>query len=270
MHQPTDRPAPGSHDRSTPSGSLEESAANLFDAMLAARAAEERGDPGPVREFYRTLMSGTLLLPVPPDHGEEAKAALASAVNDDEQVEISVMLAQEPGGQPVGVVFGSFGALAAWAPANTGNLPLPARIAIANLAAAGMPAIMDPAGPVPYRFDAEELAALAAGRLPGTDEPLFEPTARRSIRVRLPGTDTRELEEALRAALRDTEVEAAYLVESDDGEGHARLLLGLVGAPGASATVDVPDGTDVVWLEEPLLSQVRAVAEPFHGPGRGR
>ncbi len=123
-------------------------------------------------------MSGTLLLPVPPEHGEEAKAALASAVNDDEQVEISVMLAREPGGGTVSVVFASFAALAAWAPAQTGNLPLPARIAIANLAAAGMPAIMDPAGPVPYRFDADELVALADGRLPGTDEPLFEPTAR--------------------------------------------------------------------------------------------
>jgi len=269
MQPPIDRPAPGSHDRSTPSGSLEESAANLFDAMLAARDAEERGDPGPQREFYRILMSGTLLLPVPPEHGAEAKAALASAVNEDEQVEISVMLAQESGGDPVSVIFGSFGALAAWAPANTGNLPLPARIAIGNLAAAGMPAIMDPAGPVPYRFDVPELAALAAGRIPGSDEPLFEPTARRSIRLRLPGTDTRELEERLRAALRRTGVEAAYLVEADDG-GATRLLLGLVGEPGASATVDVPDGTDVVWLEEPLLAQVRAVAEPFHGRGGRR
>ena len=271
MQPPTERPAPGSHDRSRPSGSLEESAANLFDAMLAARDAEERGgDPRTLAEFYRTLMSGTLLLPVPPDHGEEAKAALASAVNDDEQVEISVMLAQESAGNPVSVVFGSFGALAAWAPANTGNLPLPARIAIANLAAAGLPAIMDPAGPVPYRFDAEELAALAEGRLPGTDEPLSQPTARRSIRVQLPGTDTRDLEASLREALAGTQVKAAYLVESDAGDRRGRLLLGLVGEPGASATVDVPDGTDVVWLEEPLLSQVRAVAEPFHRRGRGR
>lgn len=270
MQSSADRPAPGSHDRSTPSGSLEESAANLFDAMLAARDAEERGEAGPLREFYRTLMSGTLLLPVPPGHGDEAKAALASAVNDDEQVEISVMLAQESGGQPVSVVFGSFGALAAWAPANTGNLPLPARIAIANLAAAGLPAIMDPAGPVPYRFDADELEALAAGRLPGSDDALFEPTARGSIRIRLPGTDTRELEARLGDALRDTEVQAAFLVEIEDGDGHARLLLGLVGATGARATVDVPDGTDVVWLEEPLLSQVRAVTEPFHRRGRGR
>ncbi len=164
MQPPADRPAPGSHDRSVPSGTLEESAANLFDAMLAARESEERGgDRRPLREFYRVLMSGTLLLPVPPEHGEEAKAALASAVNDDEQVEISVMLAQEAEGRPVSVVFGSVGALAAWAPAHTGNLPLPARIAIANLAAAGLPAIMDPAGPVPYRFGIDELTALADG-----------------------------------------------------------------------------------------------------------
>jgi hypothetical protein len=47
-------------------------------------------------------------------------------------------------------------------------------------------------------------------------------------------------------------------------------MLGLVGEPGATATVDVPDGTDVVWLEEPLLTQVRAVTEPFHQRGRSR
>ena len=166
MSQPIDRPAPGSHDRSVPSGSMEESSANLFDAMLAARAAEERGERGPLHAFYRTLMNGTLLLPVPPEHGEEARAALESAINDDEQVEISVMLARESGGETVSVVFGSFAALAAWAPSGSGNLPLPARIAIANLAAAGMPAIMDPAGPVPYRFGPDELAALSEGRLP--------------------------------------------------------------------------------------------------------
>ena len=271
MRPATDRPAPGSHDRSTPSGSLETSAANLFEAMLAAREAEERGGERRVLDaFYRTLMSGMLLLPVPPEHGEEAKQALASAVNDEAQVEISVMLAREGDGTPVGVVFGSFGALAAWAPSRTGNLPLPAAIAIANLAAAGMPAIMDPAGPIPYRFDADELTALAAGRVPGSDEPLFGATARTSLLVRLPGRDTRELEGRLVEALRGTAVEAAYLVESDGADGRPRLMLGLVGEPGATATVDVPDDTDVVWLEEPLLAQVRAIAEPFHRPGRGR
>jgi hypothetical protein len=268
MTQQPDRPAPGSHDRSVPTGSLETSAANLFDAMLAARDAEEHGgDPRVLAEFYRTLMSGTLLLPVPPEHGEEAKAALASAVNDDEQVEISVMLAQEGEGRPVSVVFGSVGALAAWAPARTGNLPLPARIAIANLAAAGLPTIMDPAGPVPYRFDPDELAALAEGRLPGSDAALFSPTSRTSIRVRPPASDTRDLEQRLAAALRESPVDTAYLVETDDDAG-SRLMLGLVGEPGASATVDVPDGTDVVWLEEPLLAQVRAVADPFHRRAR--
>ena len=271
MNQPpTEAPAPGSHDRSVPSGTLEESAANLFEAMLAARDAEERGDDRrALHEFYRTLMNGTLLLPVPPDHGEEAKAALASAVNDDAQVEISVMLAQEGEGQPVSVVFGSVGALAAWAPARTGNLPLPARIAVANLAAAGLPAIMDPAGPVPYRFDADELAALAAGTIPGTEQPLFEETQRHSIRVRAPARDTRDLERSLAAELDPTDVTDAYLVETEAG-GSVRLMLGLVGEPGASATVDVPDETDVVWLEEPLLTQVRAVVEPFHRRGRRR
>ena len=48
-----------------------------------------------------------------------------------------------------------------------------------------------------------------------------------------------------------------------------RLMLGLLGGEGASATVDVPDGTDVVWLEEPLLSSVRAVSDPFYRRGRG-
>ncbi len=267
-----DRPAPGSHDRSTPSGALETSAANLFDAMLAAREAEDRGDSDrrALGAFYRTLMSGTLLLPVPPEHGDEAHAALASAINDDEQVEISVMLAREGDGAPVSVLFGSVAALAAWAPARTGNLPLPARIAISNLAAAGLPAIMDPAGPVPYRFELDELTALAGGRLPATGEPLFEPTARSSIRVRLPGRDVRELEARLAASLAATSVDAAYLVETEGPDGRPRLMLGLLGGAGASATVDVPDETEVVWLEEPLLAQVRAIAEPFHGRGGRR
>jgi hypothetical protein len=91
---------------------------------------------------------------------------------------------------------------------------------------------------------------------------------RRSIRVRSPGTDTRELERSIAAELGRTAVDAAYLVETDDGDT-SRLMLGLVGEVGATATVDVPDGTDVVWLEEPLLGQVRAVAEPFHRRGRG-
>ena len=77
-----DAPEPGSHDRSTPSGGLEESSLAIFEAMLAARDAEASGEGGraALDAFYRTLMSGTLLLPVPPDHGDEAKAALASAV----------------------------------------------------------------------------------------------------------------------------------------------------------------------------------------------
>jgi len=238
-------------------------------AAVELEAEERGGSRRPLDAFYRTLMSGMLLLPVPPEHGDEAREALASAVDDEEQVEISVMLAREGDGTPVSVVFASFGALAAWAPSGTGNLPLPARIAIGNLAAAGMPAIMDPAGPVPYRFDADELAALADGHLPGSDEPLFEETARSSIRVRPPGTDTRALEASLRNELRETTVEAAYLVETDAAPGAPRLVLALVGEPGAAATVDVPDGTDVVWLEEPLLAQVRAVVEPFHRRGRG-
>lgn len=260
-----ERPAPGSHDRSTPSGALEESSAAIFEAMLTARDAEQGSDAGrgPLHAFYRTLMDGTLLLPVPPHHGDEAKAALASAVNDHDEVEVSVMLAVDANGKPTSVCFASVAALSAWAPRGTASLPLPARIAVANMAAAGVPAIMDPAGPIPYRFEPEELAALASGVLPGTDQPLAPPTARRSIRLRLAGPQGMVLEAPLREALRGTDVESAWLVESES-EGRRRLMLGLLGGEGASATVEVPDGTEVVWLEEPLLASVRAVAEPFY------
>jgi hypothetical protein len=264
-----DAPRPGSHDRSTPTGSLEESAAALFDAMLAARDAEARGDSGrrALGDFYRAVMTATLLLPVPPEHGDEAKAALESAVNDDAEVEISVMLAADADGQAISVCFASFAALSAWAPRGTATLPIPARIAIGNMAAAGVPAIMDPAGPIPYRFEPHELAALARGEMPGGGEPLFAEASARSVHVRLPGPETVALEEELAGALRETGVDAAWLVESES-DGRRRLMLGLLGAEGASATVDVPDGTDVLWLEEPLLSSVQAVAEPFYRRGR--
>lgn len=247
-----------------PSGALEESAANLFEAMIAARDAQQGGDDAAaLATFYRVLMSGTLLLPVPPDHGEEAKTALAAAVNDEAEVEISVMLATDADGQAVSVCFGSLAALSAWSPRGTASLPIPARIAIANLAAAGLPAILDPAGPIPYRFEPHELGTLAAGRLPASNEPLFGATARRLLRLRLPGPEALAVEERLAGELRETGVDAAWLVESVDN-GQSRLLLGLLGPEGASATVDVPDGTDVVWLEEPLLSAVRGVSEPFY------
>ena len=263
-----DAPRPGSHDRSIPTGSLEESAVALFEAMLAARAAEERGDPPgqALGDFYRALMTGTLLLPVPPEHGDEAKAALDAAVNDDAEVEISVMLAADANGQAISVCFASFAALSAWAPRGTATLPIPARIAIGNMAAAGVPAIMDPAGPIPYRFEPDELAALSRGELPGSGERLFQTASASSVRVRLPGPETLPLERELAGALRETAVDAAWLVESESG-GRRRLMLGLVGSEGASAVVDVPDGTDVLWLEEPLLSSVRAVAEPFYRRG---
>jgi hypothetical protein len=265
-----DRPEPGSHDRSMPSGTLEESSLAIFEAMLAARDAEARGDDGraALDGFYRALMSGTLLLPVPPDHGDEAKSALEAAVNDDEEVEVSVLLAADAEGRPTSVCFASVAALSAWSPRGTASLPLPARIAVGNMAAAGVPAIMDPAGPIPYRFEPDELASLAAGRLPGTDEPLAPPSLARSIRLRLAGQAAMALEPPLRDALRHTDVEAAWLVESE-GDGARRLMLGLLGGDGASAVVDVPDGTDVVWLEEPLLASVRAVSQPFYRRGRG-
>jgi hypothetical protein len=264
-----DAPRPGSHDRSTPTGTLEESAAALFEAMLAARDAEAQGgaDGRPLGDFYRALLDATLLLPVPPEHGDEAKTALESAVNDDAEVEISVMLAADADGQPISVCFASFAALSAWAPRGTATLPIPARIAMINMAGAGVPAIMDPAGPIPYRFEPDELAALARGEMPGSGEPLYRATAARSLHVRLPGPETIELEGRLAGELRDTAVDAAWLVATDH-DGNPSLLLGLLGGEGAAATVDVPDGTQVVWLEEPMLSAVRAVAEPFYRRGR--
>ena len=268
IEDPGDRPQPGSHDRATPSGSLETSSANLFEAMLAARDAQERGERGPALiGFYRTLMSGTVLLPVPPDHGDEARAALASAVNDEEEVEISILLARDAEGGTVNVLFGSLAALAAWSPVGSANLPLPARIAFDNLAANGLPAILDPAGPIPYRFEPDEVAALAAGRRPGSGLPLFDQTERTSLRLSLPGPEALELERRLADDLASGNVEAAYLVETDGG-AEPHLLLGLLGAEDASATVDVPPGTDVVWLEEPLLSNIRRVAEPFYRRAR--
>jgi hypothetical protein len=99
--------------------------------------------------------------------------------------------------------------------------------------------------------------------MPGTDRPLFDTAARRSVRVLLPGPEAIPLEASLAEALRGTDVDAAWLVTSES-DGRRRLLLGLLGREGASATVDVPDDTDVVWLEEPLLASVRAVAEPFY------
>ena len=267
MTSQADAPAPGSHDRSTPTGSLEVSAATLFEAMVAARDAQGGADARPLEAFHRALMEATLLLPVPPGTDAEARAALERAVTDSEEVEIAVMLARDGDGSTVNVLFASPGALSAWAPIGTSSLPLPARIVFGNLAASGLPAVMDPAGPIPYRFEPDEIAALANGRDPGGGEPLVAPTVRHSLSVRLPGRRTEPLEAALAQSLAATGVESAYLVETDTPAG-PHLLLGLTGAPGAAATVEVPEGTDVVWLEEPLLSQVRAVAEPFFRRGR--
>ena len=116
-----DAPQPGSHDRSTPSGGLEESSLAIFEAMLAARDAEASGEGGraALDAFYRTLMNGTLLLPVPPEHGDEAKSALEAAVNDDEEVEVSVLLAADADGRATSVCFASVAALSAWSPRGT-------------------------------------------------------------------------------------------------------------------------------------------------------
>ena len=72
---------------------------------------------------------------------------------------------------------------------------------------------------------------------------------------------------SLAASLSGTDVDAAWLVDWESAGQH-RLMLGLVGPEGAAVQVDVPDGTDVVWLEDPLLASVSAVAEPFYRRGR--
>ncbi len=86
MTSQADAPAPGSHDRSMPTGSLEVSAASLFEAMLAAREAQGGADSRPLQAFHRALMESTLLLPVPPGTDAEARDALERAVTDSEEV----------------------------------------------------------------------------------------------------------------------------------------------------------------------------------------
>ncbi len=102
---------------------------------------------------------------------------------------------------------------------------------------------------------------------PDTSDPIFATAPSRSVRVSLPGPETIELERSLAVSLAGTDVDAAWLVDSESAGQH-RLMLGLVGPEGAAVQVDVPDGTDVVWLEEPLLASVSAVAEPFYRRGR--
>ena len=257
-----ERPLPGSHARNTPSGSLEESAATLYETAIAARDAEGGDDPAPLRAFYRAIGSATLLMPVPPRAEQEARAAVEQVVDDEAEVEVDVLLARAPDGSSVSVAFGSHAALAAWSPLGSSSLALPARIALANLAAVGLPVILDPAGPIPYRFEPDEIAELAAGRLPGTGDPLFPTDGGSSIRVRLPGPEARALEHQLAAKLATWPgVREAFLVEADMGDGW-EMLLGVVG--GGGALPPLPEGLDSRWLAEPLLGSVRAVADPFH------
>ena len=257
-----DRPLPGSHARGVPSGTLEESAAALYEAAIAARDAEGGDDPAPLHAFYRAIGAATLLLPVPQGAEKEAREAVEQVVDDEQEVEVGVLLARAPDGSSVSVAFGSHAAMAAWSPLGSSSLALPARIALSNLAAAGLPVILDPAGPIPYRFEPDEIADLAAGRLPGSDEPLASANGGHSIRVRLPGPEAREAERRLAADLAGWPgIREAYLVESDNGGGWA-LLLGLVG--GGGPLPPLPEDMEARWLAEPLLGSVRAVADPFH------
>lgn len=275
MSDPIAPPAPASHDPRVPTGILEESAYALFDAMQAAREAEERGDDPAqaLPDFYRALLSATLLLPVPPGTQEQARSSLAAAVSDEEEVEIGVMLARDANGSPVSVVFGSGAALAAWSPSGTGSIALPARVVLQNLAASGLPAILDPAGPIPYRFEPDELAGLAAGAVPATGEALFGGEGGAAIRLRLPGGDTHHIQGDVVAALREQPGIDAYVVESAPG-GAWRTTIGLDGDEAGAAAGRVASALqghpeiDVLVLEEPMLSQVRQLTAPFHVGGR--
>ena len=273
---PSTLPQPGSHDRSTPTGTLEESsAANLFEAMLAARDAEERGEAGqrrPATTSTATLMTATLLLPVPPDHGDEAKAALEAAVNDDAEVEISVMLAADADGQPISVCFASCCRPVGLGAARHGvSLPIPARIAVGEHGGRqGVPAIMDPAGPVPYRFEPEELAALAAVPSPTTSDPTSA-TSRRRGRS---GVGPPALDPDRAGAVTGRAVlcgdRGPCRVAGGLGERRAASAHGGLGARRAPRSPGGDAGRDRCRLarEEPLLASVGAVAEPFIGRGR--
>ena len=98
--------------------------------------------------------------------------------------------------------------------------------------------------------------------MPGTEEPLLGSGGGTSIRVRLPGPESRETERRLATELADWPgLREAYLVEADTGSGWG-LLLGLVG--GGGALPPLPDEVEGRWLTEPLLGSVRAVSDPFH------
>ena len=248
---------------------LEESAATLFDAMLAARDAGD--DDAALRSFYRALVGATLLLPVPPGTQETARRSLADAISDQEEVEIGVMLARDSEGQPVSVVFGSGASLAAWSPTGSGSVALPGRIVLQNLAASGLPAIVDPAGPIPYRFEPDELQALARGVFPSTEEPIFPDAGGTSVRLRLAGLEADALESSLAGVLPTTPVDEAYLVETDGPAGRAMLLGVVADAPigahlpaieTALAARSLP--VEILALEEPMLTEVRRLTEPFY------
>ena len=255
-----DRPAPGSHARDVPSGRLEESAATLYEAATAARDAAD-DDAGALAGFYRAVIDATLLLPVPPGGEDETRGALQRAVDDQDEVEVPVMAARAADGSTVNVVFGSHAALAAWSPLGTASLALPARVVLANLVAAGLPAILDPAGPIPYRFEPDELADLHAGRLPGTHQALDAPRGGASVRVRLPGPEAEAIERSLAGEVSSWPgVREAYLFETDGPRGR-QLVLGLVG--GGGALPPAPGAVEVAWLAEPLLAAVRGMVRPL-------
>ena len=273
MTDPLAAPAPASHDRTVPTGTLEESAAILFETMLAARDASGEDAQGALRSFYRALLTATLLLPVPPGSQDEARRSLEVAVSDQQEVEIGVLLARDASGDPVSVLFGSGAALAAWSPRGSGNIALPARVVLQNLAASGIPAILDPAGPIAYRFEPEELRSLAAGKFPATDERIFPEEGGVSVRLRLPGPEADGVERAAREVLGRTGVAAAYLVETAGPP--PRLALGVVGQLDRESAARLEQSAagaalplEIVTLQPGMRAEWERLTPPFYRRGR--
>ena len=119
--------------------------------LLAALIALESGT-GSVEAVYSRLLRGTLLVPLAdPPAGAAAQLVVVPA----------------PDGRPALAVFSDERTLAAW-----GEPPAHASVAAPQLlrfaAAMGVSGVViDPAGPVRATLQDGELAALAAGRLPG-------------------------------------------------------------------------------------------------------
>ena len=166
------------------------------------------------------------------------------------------------------VVFGSVGALAAWAPA-AHRQPAPAG-ADRDRQPGGRRAAGDHGPGRPGALSLRPRGARRAGRRtpPRLGRALFSRRARpRSASGRRAPTRATS-SGSLAKALRQAAVEAAYLVETDDGGGRRGCCSGSSARAGASATVDVPGRDRRGVAGGAAAGAGRAVAEPFHRRGR--